>query len=234
MKQRRYKRSQRRRRNPTRKVWVGTKEKWKKAKRYQEGRVVNPSVQVSNEERRKPNETKRVTRRKDGHRDQLRRRQGRKRRYGGRKQRRIQKRREERKKERKKGRRKETRYWKRETRVDVRRWRTGRVKTLEMARDRIEEGKVREVNVTGEGKREYGKEVRWKSKRVKPGKGRKIEEKTWKGRKENGRERMGKEERERQGAKAVEVDYVSGTRRRYRRPRSGERAYPKGRKGGRR
>lgn len=234
MKKRRYKRSQRRGRNPTRKVWVGTKEKWKKAKLYQEGRVVNPSVQVSNEERRKGKETKRVRRRKDGHRDQLRRRKGRKRRYGGRKHRRIQKQRKERQKERKNGRRKETRYWKRETRVDVRRWRSGRVPTLEMARDRIEEGKVRGVSVGEEGTVVMGKAERWKGKRVKPGNGRKIEEKTWKRRKEKGRERRGKEEMERQGAKALEVDYVSGLRRRYRRPRSGERVYPKGRNGGRR
>lgn len=234
MKQRRYKRSQRRGRNPTRKVWVGTKEKWKKAKLYQEGRVVNPSVQISNEERRKPKETKRVTRRKDGHRDRLRRRQGRKRRYGGRKQRRLKGYRAERKKERKKGRRKETRYWKRETRVDVRRWRSGRVPTLQMGRERIEAGKVWGVKVTEEGKVERRKEEKWQGKRVKPGYGRKVEEKTWKGRKEKGRERRGKVEMERQGAKAREVDYVTGRRRRYRRPRSGERVYPKGRKGGRR
>lgn len=234
MKQRRYKRSQRRGRNPTRKVWVGKKEKWKKAKLYQEGRVVNPSVQVSNEERRKVKETKRVTRRKDGYREKLRRRKGRKRRYGGRKQGRVEKKREGRKKKRKKGRIKETRNRERERRVDVRRWRSGRVETLGKARDRIEDGKVREVKVNEEGKVEYGKEEKWKGKRVKPGKGRKIEEKTWKGRKEKGRRRRKKEERERQGSKAREVDYVSGRRRRYRRPRSGERVYPKGRKGGRR
>lgn len=234
MKQRRYKRSHRVGRNPTRRVWVGTKAKWKKANRYQEGRVVNPSVQVSNEERRKVKETKRVTRRKDGYRDRLIRAKGRKRRYGGRKQRRVQPYRESRKKERKKGRVKETRLWKRETRVDVRRWRSGRVPTLGRARDRIEDGKVVEIRVNEGGDVERGEEAKWQGKRVKPGYGRKVVDSTWKGRKPQVRARRGRAELERQGSKAREVDYVSGRRRRYRRPKSGERAYPKGRKFGRR
>lgn len=221
-------------RNPTRRVWVGTKAKWKQAKLYQEGRVVNPSVQVSNEERRKVKETKRVTRRKDGYRDRRIRTQGRKRRYGGRKQGRIQGYREKKKGERKKGRVKETRRWERETRVDVRRWRSGRVPTLGRARDRVEDGKVVEIRLTEEGSLERGQEARWQGKRVKPGQGRKLEDATWKARKPKVRERRGRVERERQANKAREVDYVSGRRRRYRRPKSGERAYPKGRKFGRR
>jgi hypothetical protein len=234
MKRRRYKTSLRVGRNPTRRVWVGTKRKWKEAQLYQEGRRVNPSVQVSNEERRKVKETKRVSRRKDGYRDKLIRTQGRKRRYGGRKQRHLGPYRASRTRERKRGRGTETRLWKRETRTDVRRWRSGRVPTLGRARDRLEDGKIREVTRTETGEREDRGPRKWKGKILQPGEGRQIEATTWKARKSKRRAEVDRVENERQGNKAREVDYVSGRRRRYRRPKSGELVFPKGRKFGRR
>jgi hypothetical protein len=210
---------------------------------------VNPSRGLTNEQRRRgnyPEEKRKVIRIKDGYRRRLSTTTGRKVRYGGVKgKRRKGKRRKEREsyKKRKnkvsrrgrKGRwqkttrkeeRKGSRFGYGERRADVRRWRAGRVKTIYMGRERIEEGKVEYRKERGEsqGKR------KWQGKVRKEGEGRKREEGTWKKRKEERVEKVKKEEGERKAAKYREVDYVSGTRRVYRKPQTGEIWMPKGRK----
>lgn len=209
--------------------------------------VVNPGRSVSNEERRKGKGEKRGgksrVRMKDEYRSILMRRKGRQRRYGGVK---MEKFREDRKKqrrslkeskkrgdrERRKGRRKgnleakASRLSKVETRVDVRRWRSGRVPTLQMGRDLIEHGKIQRVNEEGE---KVGK-VKWQGKRRNPGEGREVERETWKTRKGKAKAVLEVEEYEKQAGKYMEVDYVTGRRYMYRRPKSGEVVRPKGRK----
>jgi hypothetical protein len=94
-----------------------------------------------------------------------------------------------------------------------------------MARDVIEHGKVERRSGWGESK---GK-VRWKGKQREPGEGRQVKRETWKGRKGKARARMSEPSYEKQAGKYREVDYVTGTRYRYREPNSGEVRRPKGR-----
>jgi len=205
-------------------------------------------------------------RRKDTYRNKLNRRTGRKRRYGRIPRKTLQRgRRKERRRQKgwknqvnrryrkgewtreKRGRdqnqrarnqRNQSRFGTQERRVDVRRWRSGRVQTIQRARDRIEHGKVEwREGRTGV---ERGK-VKWEGKRRKPGQGRRVEETTWKQRKEEGREKYKKREEEGKGRKYerkavqyLEVDYVTGRRRVHRRPKSGEIWMPKGRQRSRR
>jgi len=236
--------------NPRMRAWFAKKRKWEKAKLFRKGKgndgkgrkIVNPGKGVRNEERRKGQGEKRGrVRMKDQYRSILRRRKGRQRRYGGvkmdqyreyrKKQRRVWKKNKiERDRGRRKGRvggrrrGKISRLSKVESRVDVRRWRSGRVPTLQMGRDRLEHGKVRLLNK--EGERE-GK-VKWKGKRRKPGQGRERERETWKKRKGRGKAVLEVEEYEKEAGKYMEVDYVTGTRYMHRRPLSGEVVMPKG------
>jgi len=245
--------------NAKMRAWFGKKRKWQKRKVFREGnqgegkgkdrvsvQTVNPGRGVRNEERRKGKGEKRGktrVRMKDEYRSILRRRKGRQRRYGGvkmdqfrkyrEKQRGKYKRRKNRRdRKRRKGRRegkqrgKESRLSQVETRVDVRRWRSGRVPTLERGRDRIEHGKVLEVN--GEG--EVVGKVKWQGKRRRPGEGREREREGWKAVKGKAKAVLERGEYEKQAAKYMEVDYITGTRYRYRKPRSGEVVRPKGRK----
>lgn len=102
------------------------------------------------------------------------------------------------------------RRWKTELRSDRRRWRSGRVKTLQRARDLIEHGKVLKVDEEGKER----KEVRWQGGRVKVGHGRKIKEEVWKKRKKietEDREKKG-EENVKVGINYREVDYITGLR----------------------
>lgn len=230
--------------------WYGKKRKWEKGKLFRKSdngsgvAVINPGKSVSNEDRRKGKSRKRGRIRiKDEYRNVLRRRKGRKRRYGGRKIDRYNRYRKEQRKERKRkkkgkdrGRRKgeregnvkkdESRLSKVEIRADIRRWRSGRVKSVQISRDLISHGKIKRLNKRGE---EEGR-VKWKGKRRKPGEGREVEKETWKKRKEGGKGRIGVKEYEKQAGKYREVDYVAGRRYVYRRPRSGEVVRPKGRK----
>lgn len=128
--------------------------------------------------------------------------------------------------------REESRFGGHERRVDVRRWRSGRVTSIQMGRDLVEHGKVEWRNEEG---RSRGK-VKWEGKRRKPGQGRKVEEETWKKRKEKGIRKYEKREEEgngrkyeRKGNQYREADYVSGRRRVHRKAKTGEIWRPKGR-----
>lgn len=125
----------------------------------------------------------------------------------------------------------ESRFGGHERRVDVRRWRSGRVQSLQTGRDLVEHGKVEWRDETG---RNRGK-VKWEGKRRKPGQGRKVEEETWKKRKEQGVVKYEKREEEgngrkyeRKGIQYVEADYVSGRRWVHRKPKTGEIWMPEG------
>lgn len=234
--------------------WFGKKRKWEKAKvftlgkgregRGSQGQVVNPGKPRTNEGRRKGKEQsgRGRVRVKDQYRGILRRRTGRKRRYGGLKMDRFRRyrstqrtqykqRKNRRDRERRKGRRKEgegrkvSRLNQVETRVDVRRWRSGRVVSLQMARDLVEHGKVERRSPLGERKGKVG----WKGKQREPGEGRQVEREAWKGRKGKASARIKDPSYEKQAGKYREVDYVTGTRYLYREPYSGEVRRPKGR-----
>lgn len=240
--------------NAMMRIWHGKKRKWEKAKVFRQtnernqrrggSQVRNPGRSVENEDRRtgkrERSGKKGVVRMKDQHRSILMRRKGRQRRYGGvtvgkvrderEKQRRQYK--EERNQEDRRGRhgekrgQKESRLSRVETRVDRRRWRSGRVPTLEMAQDLIEHGKIKRLMENGDKE----KKVKWQGKRRNPGEGREIEEKTWKVRKRKGLGRARREENEKQAGKYMEVDFITGTRYLHRNPKSGEVVIPKGRK----
>lgn len=125
----------------------------------------------------------------------------------------------------------ESRFGSHERRVDVRRWRSGRVQSIQTARDLVEHGKVEWRDETGTSR---GK-VKWEGKRRKEGQGRKVEERAWKKRKEQRVTKYGKREEEgngrkyeRKGIQYVEADYVSGRRRLHRKPKTGEIWVPEG------
>jgi len=106
-----------------------------------------------------------------------------------------------------------------ERRVDVRRWRSGRVRTRDKGRDRVEHGYVKHVK---QGER--GERVKWQGEKVQVGNGRKVEEMVWYKDKE-------KEDRKLKGKEVVkyrEVDYVTGRRRVVRKPYEEEVIIPKG------
>lgn len=240
--------------NAIMRIWHGKKRKWEKAKLFQKrnernpsrgrSKVRNPGRSVENEDRRtgkrERSGKKGVIRMKDQHRRILMRRKGRQRRYGGVKAGKIREEREKQRKEYKEVRnqedrrgrqgkergQKESRLSRVETRVDRRRWRSGRVPTLQIAKDLIEHGKIKRLNEHGE---QEGK-VKWQGKRRHPGEGREIEERTWKGRKRKGQVRAEREENEKQAGKYMEVDFITGTRYLHRNPKSGEVVIPKGRK----
>lgn len=217
----------------------------------------NPRHRVTNPERKeerkiKVQRGKKPIRRKDGYRNELKVKKGRQRRYGGiRRSSRRKPRKEERKgrqrveqrrnRRLRKGRSPEGRERKHETsrrsqverRADRRRRRGGRVRSVQEARDYIEHGKVWRRTEGEEGRKE--ERVKEKGKVVNPGQGRKREEGRWrkrKGQREElrGEEGKGEGRREYRGVGYREVDYQTGRRWVYRKPYSGERVVPKGRK----
>jgi len=112
-----------------------------------------------------------------------------------------------------------------EVRVDRRRWRSGRVSTLQISRDLIEHGSVRYVDSTGV----IGKEVEWQGARLEVGYGRKVKDEVWKTLKGKLRELVEKEEYAKTAVKYREVDYVTGRRVLFRKVGSNEVVVPKGR-----
>lgn len=113
-----------------------------------------------------------------------------------------------------------------EIRADVRRWRSGRVTTLQIGRDLIEHGKVFYINVE---ESDLDKKVKWQGDQLEVGIGRKVEEEVWKTRKGKRRVHMKKEENHVTGTTYREVDYVTGMRVVLRYPESNEVAIPDGR-----
>lgn len=111
-----------------------------------------------------------------------------------------------------------------EMRADVRRWRSGRVPTLQMARDLIEHDYVNRVDE--EGKRK--EVVKWQGAEMRVGNGRKVNEEVWKNIKGRSRELVKKNEYHMTGASYREVDYVTGRRIVLRKPESGEVVVPMG------
>ena len=240
--------------NPTIQVWFGTKKKWERAKVFRKtsgesgkqasGGRVNPRERWTNERRRNPPRSKRPIRRKDEHRKQVNRRTGRKARYAGVKRQPIQVRVDRQRKgyqrirnernrlqlrgvRRRKGGNPGLRFGRHERRVDVRRWRSGRVNTIQRARDRREEKRVWRLGANGDPTKRLTKERQGKL--LKPGEGRKVEEARWKQRKPGREDRKKIPENQRYARRYREVDYVTGRRRVVRAPRSGERPTPKGR-----
>jgi hypothetical protein len=211
-------------------------------------KIVNPVVSFTNEERRggrsKTYSVKKRSRmrRKDAHGRVQSQKTGRKRRYGGVKRKAIQKSLKEERKTYKrlksrnerryrKGRRRESagskashRRSRTEVRVDRRRWRSGRVSTLQMARDLVEHGHVYHVDANGT----VGKAVKWQGGRVEVGEGRKVDEARWKAIRAKSVTRREHEEYGRTAASYMEVDYVTGRRRLLRKPESTEVVLPKG------
>lgn len=113
-----------------------------------------------------------------------------------------------------------------EIRVDVRRWRSGRVSTLQMGRDLIEHGKVSYVNVESS---ELNKKVEWQGAKLDIGMGRQVDEVVWKTRKQKVSSYMDKPENHVTAATYREVDYVTGIIVVLRYPESNEVAIPDGR-----
>lgn len=112
-----------------------------------------------------------------------------------------------------------------EMRADRRRWRSGRVPTLEWGRDLIEHGKVKYMNMeTGQGEI-----VKWQGDEVEIGMGRQITEEVWKTRKGKVSAHMNKSENHVTAATYREVDYVTGRRVVLRYPESSEVVIPDGR-----
>jgi hypothetical protein len=220
--------------------------------RLEKKKVVNPVVSFTNEERRGggpkayPVKKRSRMRRKDAHGRVQSQKTGRKRRYGGVKRKAIQKSLKEERKTYKqfksrsersyrKGRRRESvnggsrskashRRSRTEVRVDVRRWRSARVSTLQMARDLVEHGHVYHVDAKGT----VGKAVKWQGGRVEVGEGRKIDEGVWKAIRANSVKRREQEEYGRSAVSYVEVDYLTGRRILRRKPESTEVVLPKG------
>jgi len=111
-----------------------------------------------------------------------------------------------------------------EVRVDMRRWRSGRVPTLQMGRDLIEHGYVVHVNENGM----LGSEVKWQGARVEVGHGRKLKEEVWKKIKGRSRGLLEHEEYGKTASRYREVDYVTGRRVLLRKAGSNEVIIPKG------
>lgn len=111
-----------------------------------------------------------------------------------------------------------------EVRVDRRRWRSGRVPTLQMARDLVEHGHVRHVNVDGT----RGSVAAWQGARVAVGQGRKVDEVVWKNIKGRAKGLVEQEGYAKTAASYREVDYVTGRRVVLRKPGAGEVVMPKG------
>lgn len=234
--------------------WVGKKKKWQTSGRFspkiaeeapEKKKVVNPVVLYTNQERRAGGygvKKRSRRRRKDAHGRIQTQKTGRKVRYGGVKRTAIQKDLlEERKTYKKyksmserryrKGRRTESvgtrashRRSRTEIRADRRRWRSGRVPTLQMSRELIEHHHVHHVNEQGEVR----KIVKWQGSRVEVGHGRKIDEAIWKKVRSSAVKRREHEEYGRSTAAYREVDYVTGRRVRLRKPEATEVVLPKG------
>jgi hypothetical protein len=214
-------------------------------------KVVNPVVGLTNERRRgvvdrrtrstqgKKRESKSRLRRKDMHGRVQGQKTGRKRRYGGVKIKEVRKNVRQQRKEYqevksmnergyRKGRSMQAKQSHRrsrtEIRVDVRRWRSGRVPTLQMGRDLIEHGHVNHVERNGE----LGKVAEWQGARVEVGHGRKVNDGTWKKIKERSTGLLKEEEYAKTAVMYREVDYVTGRRVLLRKPRSNEVVIPKG------
>jgi len=111
-----------------------------------------------------------------------------------------------------------------EVRVDRRRWRSGRVPTLQMGRDLVEHGHVSHVNEDGS----VGEVAKWQGARVESGHGRKVSEAVWKKMKGRSRSLLEHEEYAKTAAPYREVDYVTGRRVVLRKPESTEVVMPKG------
>jgi hypothetical protein len=236
-------------------TWFGKKKKWEERKRFwkepkqdnsEEVQRVNPGYKGERQRRLTGGRKRGSNRRKDETASILELKKGRERRYGGvdLKERREYK--QERRKERTqryrklsrqnrkgrprnlKGEEKKREDWRRggnERRVDVRRWRAGRVDSVQAGRNRIEKGKVRRRNEEG---KEVGR-VEHRGKTLKPKQGRKREEAVWKQRKKEREKKIQTPEMGKYGCGHREVDYLTGIRRVHRRPRSGDLIYPKGR-----
>jgi len=111
-----------------------------------------------------------------------------------------------------------------EVRVDRRRWRSGRVPTLQMGRDLIEHGYVSYVDEIGK----RGKDVEWQGERLQVGHGMKIKEDVWKNLKRISRNLLEKEEYRKTARPYREVDYLTGMRVLLRQIGSNEVVIPKG------
>jgi hypothetical protein len=111
-----------------------------------------------------------------------------------------------------------------EIRADVRRWRSGRVPSLQMGRDLIEHGYVNRMDE--EGKRQ--EEVKWQGSQIRVGNGRKVKEEVWKNIKGRSRGLVKKNEYHMTAANYMEVDYITGRRRVLRIPESNEVVVPMG------
>lgn len=114
-----------------------------------------------------------------------------------------------------------------EIRADVRRWRSGRVSTLQIGRDLIEHGKVAYVNIESNNR---DKKVEWQGSTLSIGIGRRVEEEVWKTRKGKRTSYMNRPENHVTAATYREVDYVTGMRLVLRYPESNEVTIPDGRK----
>ena len=110
-----------------------------------------------------------------------------------------------------------------EVRMEVRRWRAGRVETLAQAKERMEKGKVYQRTTGGEKR-----VVTEGHQRRSPGEGRKIEEDTWKWRKGKRVARWSDPQVAQMGLPYAQVDYVSGRRWLVRLPKSEEVMIAKG------
>ena len=110
-----------------------------------------------------------------------------------------------------------------ERRVEVRRWRSGRVDTVARAQERVEKGKVRKRHRSSERTVvASGRERRH------PGEGRQREPGTWKKRKGGRASRRGDGHHAATGVPYAQRDYVAGRRILVRRPKSDEVRVAKG------
>lgn len=114
-----------------------------------------------------------------------------------------------------------------ERRADVRRWRSGRVPTLQIARDLIEHNYVSYIKANVHYV--HNETVKWQGYQVQVGCGRKVQEEVWCNIKENIRKLIKHNEYNVTAAKYREVDYVTGRRVVLRLPESGEVVIPTGR-----
>jgi len=211
-------------------------------------KVVNPGVRLTNDERRgetngesqKGKKGASMIRRKDVHGRIQSQKTGRKTRYGGVKRKTIRNDLYEQRKTYKeskstyerryrKGRRRQKdprshRIGRTEVRVDRRRWRSGRVPTLQIGRDLVEHGYVNHVNSDGS----RGIVAKWQGARVEEGHGRKVNEGVWKKMKGRSRGRLEHDEYAKAAGSYIEVDYVTGRRVLLRKPKSSEVVIPKG------
>jgi hypothetical protein len=232
--------------------WSGTKKKWQNHVRSggvgeerNEPSMKNPVTILTNEKRiGSSRKGKNRIRRKDIHGLIQEQKTGRKRRYGGvridgmmkkvaqeiQAYKETKKRNEQRYRKGRKTSREQTqevhRRAKTEVRADVRRWRSGRVSTIERSRDRIEHGGVyRTKREEGELRTEV---LEWYGYERKRGEGRKVKEEIWKKIKKLSRELVQKKEYRKTGVRYLQVDYVTGRRLLVRMPRSGDVVIPEG------